>query len=70
VCPLLVLWSAHGARGPWYAREGGPLALWRAWGGEVQGHPLGAGHFCPEEAPEQTVEALGRFFAAGDWDRK
>jgi pimeloyl-ACP methyl ester carboxylesterase len=25
---------------------------------------LGAGHFFPEEAPEQTADALNRFFGA------
>jgi haloacetate dehalogenase len=62
-CPLLALWSAQGALGTWYADEGGPIALWRAWSDDVQGHPLNAGHFFPEEAPEQTAGALSRFFA-------
>jgi haloacetate dehalogenase len=66
VCPLLVLWSAHGALENWYAEEGGPLALWRAWGDDVQGHALGAGHFFPEEAPEQTADALSLFFGAAE----
>ena len=69
-CPLLVLWSAHGPLGTWYAWDGGPVALWRAWAGDVQGQPLSAGHFFPEEAPGRTAEALGRFFGACDWDRK
>src|SRR5262249_59269866 len=30
VCPLLVLWGAHGPVETWYREEGGPLALWRA----------------------------------------
>jgi len=63
VCPMLVLWSAHGPVGNWYAEEGGPLALWRSWCDDVRGHHLHAGHFFPEEAPEQTAEALSRFFA-------
>jgi haloacetate dehalogenase len=62
VCPVLTLWSAQGPLDTWYAAEGGPIALWRAWGDDVQGHAIGAGHFFPEEAPEQTAEALGRFF--------
>ncbi len=61
-CPLLVLWSAHGALDTWYVESGGPIALWREWCDNVQGHPISAGHFFPEEAPEQTAEALGRFF--------
>jgi haloacetate dehalogenase len=63
VCPLLVLWSAHGALETWYAEAGGPRALWQAWSDHVQGHPLQAGHFFPEEAPEHTAAALDRFFA-------
>ncbi len=64
VCPLLALWSAHGALGTWYAGESGPRALWQAWSEDVQGYPLNAGHFFPEEAPEQTAEALSHFFGA------
>jgi haloacetate dehalogenase len=63
-CPLLALWSARGPLGTWYAEEGGPIALWRAWGDDVQGHALGAGHFFPEEVPEQTADALSSFFGA------
>jgi haloacetate dehalogenase len=36
--------------------------LWRSWGDDVCGYQLHAGHFFPEEAPEQTAEALSRFF--------
>lgn len=62
VCPLLTLWSAAGALDTWYVEESGPIALWQAWGDDVQGRPLKAGHFFPEEAPEQTAEALNHFF--------
>jgi len=61
--PLLALWSARGTLDTWYAEAAGPIALWRAWSLDVQGHALDAGHFFPEEAPEQTADALGRFFA-------
>jgi haloacetate dehalogenase len=61
--PLLALWSSHGALDTWYAEAGGPIALWQAWSDDVEGHPLNAGHFFPEEAPEHTAEALERFFA-------
>jgi haloacetate dehalogenase len=64
VGPLLALWSAHGALGTWYVGESGPIALWQAWCDDVRGRPLDAGHFFPEEAPEQTAEALSRFFSA------
>jgi haloacetate dehalogenase len=63
-CPLLVLWSAHGGLNTWYAEAGGPIALWQAWSDDVQGQPLDAGHFFPEEAPQITTDALERFFAS------
>ena len=62
-CPLLALWSAHGPLETWYAGAGGPIALWQAWSDDVQGYPLNAGHFFPEEDPEHTAAALDRFFA-------
>ena len=64
VCPLLALWSAQGALGTWYGNESAPLDLWRTWAYDVQGHSLDAGHFFPEEVPEQTAAALHRFFHA------
>jgi haloacetate dehalogenase len=64
VCPLLTLWSARGPLDTWYVEESGPIALWRAWGDDVRGCALDAGHFFPEEAPEQTADALNRFFGA------
>jgi haloacetate dehalogenase len=62
-CPLLALWSGQGALNTWYVEAGGPLALWREWGDDVQGFPLDAGHFFPEEIPKETAAALRRFFA-------
>jgi haloacetate dehalogenase len=61
-CPVLVLWSGRGPLGTWYADVGGPLALWRAWATNVTGAPLEAGHFFPEEIPEQTAQELSGFF--------
>lgn len=61
-CPLLALWSALGPLATWYVEEGGPIALWRGWSDEVVGYALGAGHFFPEEIPQQTADALARFF--------
>ena len=63
-CPLLALWSGQGALNNWYVEAGGPLALWRDWADDVQGFPLDAGHFFPEEIPKETAKALRRFFAA------
>lgn len=63
-CPLLAIWGTQGPLDTWYVDEGGPLALWRAWANDVQGHAIGGGHFFPEVAPEQTAGALYRFFGA------
>src|SRR5262245_39088670 len=60
-CPVLVLWSGRGPLGTWYAEVGGPLALWRAWATNVSRRPLEAGHFFPEEIPEQTAAELSDF---------
>ena len=39
------------------------LAAWREKAaGEVAGQALDCGHFLPEERPQETLEALGRFF--------
>ena len=61
-CAVLSLWSGPGPLGTWYTDAGGPLALWRAWGDDVQGRALDAGHFFPEEIPDKTADALERFF--------
>jgi haloacetate dehalogenase len=63
-CPLLALWSAMGPLDDWYAEAGGPLSLWRDWADEVQGRSLPGGHFFPEENPDETADALNRFFSA------
>jgi haloacetate dehalogenase len=61
-CPLLALWSSRGALEKWYADAGGALALWREWADDVRGQPLDAGHFFPEELPDQTTALLRDFF--------
>ncbi|MER9328161.1 alpha/beta hydrolase [Mesorhizobium sp. M0488] len=65
-CPVLALWSGQGALAEWYADDGGPLALWRDWAGDVRGQAMPGGHFFPEEAPAQTAEALAGFFGEED----
>jgi len=65
-CPLFALWSAKGALDNWYKEAGGPTALWQAWCDDVQGQPIDAGHFFPEEVPELTAEFLTRFFIGAD----
>jgi haloacetate dehalogenase len=69
-CPVLALWSAEGGLSSWYEEEGGPLALWRQWCDDVRGRPVDAGHFFPEELPEQIAEELARFFATTDQGRR
>lgn len=61
--PLLALWSGRGGLESWYSDEGGPLALWRPWAANVEGFALDAGHFFPEEVPDQLAEILASFFA-------
>jgi haloacetate dehalogenase len=51
VCPTLALWSETGAVARWYQ----PLEVWRTWADKVDGGPISAGHFVPEEAPDQTA---------------
>jgi haloacetate dehalogenase len=58
-CPTLVLWSATGPVAAWYE----PLELWRAWADDVRGGPLPAGHFLPEEAPEEVLRQLLEFLS-------
>jgi haloacetate dehalogenase len=62
-CPVLALWSERGALNSWYTDAGGPLALWRSWADNVQGHAVDGGHFFPEESPEKTAAELERFFS-------
>jgi haloacetate dehalogenase len=58
-CPLLVLWGANGFIG----RKYDSLAIWRTYAETVQGYGLPSGHFVPEEAPEETYNALQLFFS-------
>jgi haloacetate dehalogenase len=60
-CDMLALW---GARGVIHALFD-PLPLWRAQcAGEVSGLVLPAGHYIPEELPEETAGALHGFLSA------
>lgn len=56
-CPVLALWSHAGPVASWYE----PLEVWRTWADHVDGRPVAAGHFLPEEAPDETTRQLLAF---------
>jgi haloacetate dehalogenase len=57
-CDTLVLWGAHGV----VQRLFQPLVLWQAQcAGAVTGWAMPAGHFIPEQLPEETAAALKAF---------
>lgn len=56
---MLVLWGHRGPVARWYR----PLEVWRAWADDVRGGPVAAGHFFPEEAPEETAPRLLAFLS-------
>ncbi len=58
-CDTLVLWGDRGV----VHRLFRPLELWQAQcAGHVSGEAMPAGHFIPEELPDETAAALKRFF--------
>ena len=59
-CPLLVLWGANGLVGKNYD----VLAVWREKARDVSGRALDCGHYLPEEAPGESLEAFQAFFDA------
>lgn len=52
--PTLVLWGANGVVG----RRADPLELWRRHFPRATGRALPAGHFFPEETPDDLAEAV------------
>ena len=61
-CDMLVLWGARGV----VHRLFEPLALWQAQcAGRVSGQALPAGHYIPEELPQETAALLASFFKPG-----
>jgi haloacetate dehalogenase len=55
-CPVLALYSRR-------LEALRPLEAWQEWSEHVTGQALDCGHFLPEERPDETHEALRRFFA-------
>lgn len=60
--PLLALWGTEGFVGQHFDVE----RLWRERARQVTGMGLSCGHFLPEEAPQETAEALLAFFTEDD----
>jgi haloacetate dehalogenase len=56
-CPLLVLWGERGVVGRLYD----VMKIWREHAVNPTGKSLPAGHFLPEEVPEETLAALLAF---------
>ncbi len=56
--PLLALWGTNGLVGKLYDVP----STWREKATNVEAIPLPAAHFLPEEVPNETAEALIRFF--------
>jgi haloacetate dehalogenase len=58
-CPTLVLWGVHGAM----HRLFDVLETWRPRAPEAHGKALPAGHWLPEECPQDVAATLGDFLA-------
>jgi haloacetate dehalogenase len=56
--PLMVLWGQQGV----IQRCFQPLHEWRRVAADVQGKALPCGHYIPEEAPQELLAELERFF--------
>jgi haloacetate dehalogenase len=59
-CPVLALWSGRDELEEWYD----VLEVWRGWAADVGGHPIDAGHFLAEEAPDEVATALEQFLGS------
>lgn len=59
-CDMLVLWGERGVVNRLFR----PLELWQSGcAASVEGRTMPAGHYIPEELPEDTATALRRFFS-------
>src|SRR5579862_1110703 len=63
-CPMLHLWAEGGPLDTFYAKDGGPLGIWRQWAPRAQGQPMKGGHFFPEENPDDTAVLVKKFLSA------
>ena len=69
-CPMLHLWAEGGWLDNYYAKDGGPLGIWRQWAPKVQGQVIKGGHFFPEENPDDTAVLLKQFLSAEEHHAK
>jgi len=63
-CPMLHLWAKDGPLDTFYARDGGPLGIWRQWAPGAHGQAMQGGHFFPEENPHDTANLVKEFLSA------
>lgn len=63
-CPMLHLWAEGGPLDTFYAKDGGPLGIWRQWAPHAQGQAMNGGHFFPEENPDDTAVLIKKFLSA------
>jgi haloacetate dehalogenase len=63
-CPMLHLWAVGGPLDTFYAKDGGPLGIWRQWAPHAQGQAMKGGHFFPEENPDETAVLIKEFISA------
>jgi haloacetate dehalogenase len=63
-CPMLHLWAEGDWLDTYYAKDGGPLGIWRQWAPKVQGQAIKGGHFFPEENPDDTAVLVKLFLSA------
>lgn len=61
LCPVLALGGAKG----FVFKKYNILKEWQKWADQVNSLALPCGHYLPEEAPNETAEALLRFFLLG-----
>jgi haloacetate dehalogenase len=59
-CPVSVLWGANGFVG----RKYDVLTIWRERALQVSGKGLAAGHWLPEEVPNEMLAEVKQFLAA------
>ncbi len=69
-CPMLHLWAEGGPLDILYAKDGGPLGIWRQWAPQAQGQAMKGGHFFPEENPGDTVAVIKQFLSAQSIHRR